>query len=104
MTQNKAAWLVSKQAYPYTIDDAPMPIADPNQVTIRVHAVAINPADYVIQALGLVYTKFPTIPGCDAAGDVVGVGSNVQRFGLGDRVIVPLNDGAFQLFVLPIQP
>lgn len=74
-----------------------MPTPKPDQVTIRVRAVAINPADWAVQKLGVVYTEYPAVPGCDAAGDIVEVGSAVKGFNVGDRVTVSLSKGAFQL-------
>ena len=46
-TSNQACWLLHKQAYPYTVDEAPMPTLGDKQVLVRVRAVAINPADWV---------------------------------------------------------
>lgn len=86
-----------KQAYPYKIDAAPMPSPKADQVIVRVHAVAINPADFAVQKLGVVYTDYPLVPGCDAAGEIVQVGSAVESLRAGDRVIVSLSQGAFQL-------
>ena len=100
---NKAAWLKEKQAYPFKIDDAPMPEPGPHDITIKVRAVAINPVDMAVQAMGIMYEEYPRILGIDAAGEVVAVGSEVTSFQIGDRVIGSFNEylegkGVFQLY------
>ena len=64
MSTNQAAWAMQKKGR-YMVDDAPMPKPERNEVIIRVHAVAINPAEVVVQDLGIVYETYPMIPGCD---------------------------------------
>ncbi len=83
---NKAAWIKSKQAHPFVVDDAPMPDPGTDLITIRVHAAAVNPADAKIQELGMIINDYPAVLGCDAAGKVVAVGSNVKDFKVGDHV------------------
>ena len=75
-----------------------MPVPKPNEVIIRVHAVAINPADVAVQKFGVVYEDYPLIRGCDAAGEVVELGSEVQSLQKGDRVAICVFKGAFQLY------
>ncbi|KAF2663654.1 zinc-binding dehydrogenase [Microthyrium microscopicum] len=87
--QNDAAWLVAK-GKSIEIKTAPYTKPGPNQILIQSHAVAINPIDRIIQDLGNMafsWIKFPTIVGSDVAGSVLSVGSNVQRFKPGDRVV-----------------
>jgi NADPH:quinone reductase-like Zn-dependent oxidoreductase len=50
-------------------------------------AVAINPADVVIQKLGIIVDTYPAILGCDVTGIVEEVGANIEDFKVGDRVI-----------------
>lgn len=100
---NKAAWLKAKQAYPFTIDDAPMPQPGPHDITVKVRAVAINPVDMAVQAMGIIYEDYPRILGIDTAGEVTTVGSAVSGFKVGDRVIGSFHDymegqGSFQLY------
>ena len=83
---NRAAWIQSAQSHPFVVSDAPMPSPGPSFITIRVHAVAINPADAAIQLTGMLVDTYPAILGCDGAGTVTAVGSNVTRFKVGDRV------------------
>ncbi len=63
------------------------PKPGPSQVLVKVGAVAVNPIDTYIRA-GLVAMplEFPYIIGCDLAGTVAAVGSDVRRFQVGDRV------------------
>ena len=67
--------------------DLPEPDVDPTEVLIRVAAVSVNPIDTYIRsgAVGMA-TQFPYIVGCDVAGTVAAVGSDVKRFKVGDRV------------------
>lgn len=89
---NKAAWLTARQARPFEVDDAPMPIPSAGEVVIRNRAVAINPVDWGMQALGVgvVTQTYPFIEGFDAAGEITAVGSAVEGFKIGDRVVALL--------------
>lgn len=98
METNRAAWLPFKKAKPFEIADAPMPVPSADQIVIRVRYVAINPADAVVQSLGVVYETYPVVPGCDAAGEVVETGSDVQGLKKGDRVTCTVVSGAFQYY------
>jgi NADPH2:quinone reductase len=54
---------------------------------VKVGAVAVNPIDtYIRGGLVPMPLTFPFIIGCDLAGTVVDVGSEVERFRPGDRV------------------
>lgn len=57
-----------------------------NEILIRNHAVAINPIDGLLQTLAVFPLNYPTILGCDVAGEIVAVGSNVH-FKVGNRVL-----------------
>jgi NADPH:quinone reductase-like Zn-dependent oxidoreductase len=103
---NKAAWLQEKQQKPLQIGDAPMWEPTGDEILIRNHAIAINPVDWAIQAVGIIAEKFPYIGGCDAAGEVVAVGPDVKNFKKGDRVLAMAYEadqspkaGAFQLYL-----
>ena len=67
----------------------PIPRPGPKQLLVRVSAVSLNYRDKAIVDgvyLPHLITR-PFIPVSDAAGVVVGVGQNVERFKEGDRVI-----------------
>lgn len=58
------------------------------QLLIKVEAVALNPADWKVQAhntLDLVEI-YPSVQGWDLSGTVVAIGEGVDAFEVGDRV------------------
>jgi len=67
--------------------DLPDPTCGDHQVVVRVAAVSVNPIDTYIRN-GANYWPLPNpyIPGCDLAGKVVEVGSEVSQFKVGQRV------------------
>jgi NADPH:quinone reductase-like Zn-dependent oxidoreductase len=84
---NRAAWL-NTAGTPLKVDDAPLPTAGPGELVVKNAAVAINPLDCHMQDSGVFVQQWPTIFGCDVAGEVYEVGSEAQtRFKKGDRVI-----------------
>lgn len=68
--------------------EVPEPKPARNQVAVRVHAVSLNRRDLLMRAgrYGLSATKDGGIPLSDGAGEVIGVGADVTRFKVGDRV------------------
>ena len=67
--------------------DLPKPEPRPHQVLVRVTAVSVNPIDtYVRSGLVPMELPLPFIVGCDLAGVVAAVGTEVTRFKPGDRV------------------
>jgi len=67
--------------------DLPVPMPGPTQCLVRVGAVSVNPVDTYIRG-GLVQMPLPSpfIIGCDCAGVVAEIGSDVTHFMPGDRV------------------
>ncbi|KRL04485.1 NADP-dependent oxidoreductase [Liquorilactobacillus oeni] len=67
--------------------EVPRPEIKPKQVLVKQHATAIDPYDVKFR-LGLMGKdkKTPLITGSSAAGEIVAVGSEVERFKVGDRV------------------
>jgi NADPH:quinone reductase-like Zn-dependent oxidoreductase len=57
---------------------------DPSAIIVRVRAVGLNPTDWK-HAFGD-WGKPGRVSGCDAAGDIVKVGSEVKHLKVGDRV------------------
>ena len=74
---------------------APPPMGE-RDVRVRVHAAGVNFPDTLIIAGKYQFKPaFPFAPGGEAAGEVVEVGSAVERFKPGDRVIAGMTYGAF---------
>lgn len=89
MLENSAAWMVKKKGQ-LEVREASYTPPRENEIVVRNHAVAINPVDWINQgAAGLVcpWMKYPFVLGSDLAGEVVQVGSGVERFKVGDRVL-----------------
>ena len=108
MSQNSAAVLRSARSA-LVVGPVPMPEPAPDEVVVRVRAVAVNPVDWIVQGTGSVtyrWLRSPAVLGSDVAGEVVSVGSEVTRFSVGDRVFGlatgtdrgrdPMHEGAFQ--------
>lgn len=115
MPTNNAAWINAKHAQ-LAVGSAPYSPPGDDQIVIRNHAVAINPVDWIIQAVGSVtyrWLRYPTVLGSDVAGEVVEVGRAVTRFRVGDRVLghaVGTDkdsnracEGAFQLYSVVLE-
>ena len=83
---NQAAWL-KKAGTPLEVGEAPLPKPAENEIVVKNAAVAINPLDTHMQDVGVFIQQWPSIMGCDVAGEVYEVGPAVARFKKGDRVI-----------------
>lgn len=94
--KNQAAWLY-KADTPLEVGDAPVPKAGAGEIIVKNAAVAINPLDCHMQDAGVFVQQWPTVFGCDVAGEVYEVGSSVNRFKKGDRVIGSVWRCAFTL-------
>ena len=68
--------------------DAPDPGPAPGEVLIRLAAASVNRADLLLRS-GRYHTlpPLPLVPGGEGAGTVVAVGSDVDGFAPGDRVV-----------------
>ncbi|CAK4033628.1 Zinc-binding alcohol dehydrogenase domain-containing cipB [Lecanosticta acicola] len=105
MTTNQAAW-IDGPGKEFRVGESKIPTPGADDVVVKNHAVAVNPVDWKIQDHGLFIKEWPTVLGCDIAGEVHEVGSNVKQFKKGDRVFshaISLAtgdpaDGAFQLY------
>jgi NADPH:quinone reductase-like Zn-dependent oxidoreductase len=101
---NNAAWLTAEKVIPLEIKSAPCAPPDPDTLLIRVHAIAINPVDWMLQYDAFFPLKYPFVLGQDVAGEVVEVGDSVEGFARGDRIIgqctalasSKASEGAFQ--------
>ncbi|MCW2546355.1 MAG: hypothetical protein JWN96_815 [Mycobacterium sp.] len=84
--------------------DWPAPDCAPNQVRIKVQAASVNfPDTLIIRGLYQVRVDPPFVPGTECSGLITEVGSDVQGFALGDRVLTLSGTGAFaeQLLATP---
>ena len=69
--------------------DVPVPTPGPDQVLLRVHACGVCRTDLHILDGELQHPKLPLILGHQIVGTVAGLGENVRRFNLGERIGVP---------------
>jgi NADPH:quinone reductase len=70
------------------LQEVPNPtIQTDTEILVRLHAAGVNPIDTKLRQRGTFYPdQMPAILGCDGAGVVEAVGTNVQRFKVGDEV------------------
>lgn len=69
--------------------ELPKPHPTFGQVLVRMRAAALNHLDlFVVQGIPGIQIPFPHVPGADGAGEVAAVGDGVQRFKIGDRVML----------------
>lgn len=68
--------------------DVPVPdIQQPHELRVAIKAAGVNPVDTKLRKRGTYYPdRLPAILGCDGAGIVDAVGSQVTRFKVGDAV------------------
>jgi NADPH:quinone reductase-like Zn-dependent oxidoreductase len=75
--------------------DIPRPALKPDEILVQVHAVGLNPIDYMIPKgtfKPMLKFQLPATLGSDLAGVVVEVGSRVTRFKPGDAVFASIFD------------
>ncbi|RMG07165.1 MAG: alcohol dehydrogenase [Cyanobacteria bacterium J055] len=70
------------------LQDVPEPqLQTDTEIRVKLHAAGVNPIDTKLRQRGTFYPdRTPTILGCDGAGVVESVGSQVDRFQVGDEV------------------
>jgi NADPH:quinone reductase-like Zn-dependent oxidoreductase len=85
--------------------EVPRPVAKEDEVLIQIHSASINQLDAKLKSgefkLLMPY-KFPLILGHDVSGTIVGIGSKVTRFKMGDEVFARPADyhiGTFAEFI-----
>ncbi len=79
----------------FSFADIPKPTIKSNEILVQIHAVGLNPIDYMIpKGMFKPILKFqlPATMGSDLAGVVVEVGSQVTRFKLGDSIFASIFD------------
>ncbi|MBO3731536.1 NADP-dependent oxidoreductase [Glycomyces niveus] len=83
------AFVVSKYKDPLELAEVPEPVVGERDVLVQVGAAGLNPLDEKIR-IGELKTilpyQLPLVLGNDVAGTVIGVGSKVRGFDLGDQV------------------
>ena len=70
-----------------SVGSAQMPNIDAKEVIIENHSIAIKLIDWKVRDLGWLIQTWQMILGCDAAGVVVEIGSDVHHLKQGDRVL-----------------
>ncbi|CCQ15799.1 Dehydrogenase [Rhodococcus sp. AW25M09] len=85
------AYGFSEYGGPETESLLDLPIAEPGsgQILVAVHAAGVNPADWKVRAgnrKDTVQITLPAVLGREVSGTVVGAGSGVAEFSVGDEV------------------
>jgi alcohol dehydrogenase, propanol-preferring len=83
------AMVLTAPGSPLVLQALPSPEPGPDQVLLQVRACGVCRTDLHIAEGELAEPKLPLILGHEIVGTVVGRGSNVERFSLGERVGVP---------------
>ncbi len=81
------AWILDESPGTYRWGTIDVPTPAPDEVRIRVVTSALNHMDLWVTR-GMPKPPTPHIPGCDAAGVVDAVGSEVTGIAVGDEVVV----------------
>lgn len=102
MTQMMRAIEITKPGGPEVLQMAERPVPEPGhgQVVIKVAYAGVNRPD-ALQRAGL-YAPPPTasdLPGLEAAGEVIALGSGVSGFAIGDQVCALLPGGGYAEYV-----
>jgi NADPH:quinone reductase-like Zn-dependent oxidoreductase len=76
----------------FELRDLPEPQAGPDQVVVQVQSCGLNHLDLWLEAAGLpMPVPLPRTPGCEIAGQVCEIGSDVKDWKKGDPVAVQSN-------------
>jgi zinc-binding alcohol dehydrogenase/oxidoreductase len=81
------AWILNDSPGTYSWGEIETPALRPDEVRIRVVTSALNHMDLWVTR-GMPKPPLPHIPGCDAAGIVEEIGSEVTSVAVGDEVVV----------------
>jgi NADPH:quinone reductase len=69
------------------LQEVTQPIPTNKEILVRILAAGVNPIDTKLRQRGTFYPEqMPAILGCDGAGIVEAIGSDVQKFHVGDEV------------------
>ncbi|KAF4630467.1 hypothetical protein G7Y89_g7671 [Cudoniella acicularis] len=86
MSKTSLQYQLSQKGGHFAIVSIPRPTPGPNEICIRMKAVALNPVDWKNRAMGITIQSWPTVLGHDGAGVVDSVGDSVKDFKVGDEV------------------
>lgn len=81
------AWILDESPGSYRFGEIQLPVLAPDDVRVRVVASALNHMDLWVTR-GLPKPPLPHVPGCDVAGIVEAVGSEVASIAVGDEVVI----------------
>ncbi|WP_349898179.1 zinc-binding alcohol dehydrogenase family protein [Parafrigoribacterium soli] len=90
MTPDNAALWLPRPGATFEVRAAPYTAPAPDQVVVRVRAVAVNPVDAfpgIFYRMMVPWLTFPAVIGSDVAGEIVQLGAGVTRLHVGDRVL-----------------
>ena len=71
---------------PFTVTSVIKPSPGPNEVSVRLKAIALNPLDWKKLYFGIQIEEWPAVLGIDGAGVVEAIGEGVTDFKAGDEV------------------
>jgi NADPH:quinone reductase-like Zn-dependent oxidoreductase len=81
------AWILDESPGGYRWGEIAVPELGPDDVQVRVVASALNHMDLWVTR-GMPKPPLPHVPGCDVAGVVEAIGSDVTNVQLGDEVVI----------------
>jgi NADPH2:quinone reductase len=70
------------------VDEIDRPDPEPDEILVEIRAASVNPVDTSFRSGEYGDVSLPAIPGGDGAGVVAAVGSEVEEFAEGDRIVV----------------
>jgi NADPH:quinone reductase len=69
------------------LQEVPKPSPQPTEILVKLKAAGINPLDTKLRKRGTFYPdQMPAIIGCDGAGIIEAIGTEVTKFRIGDEV------------------
>jgi propanol-preferring alcohol dehydrogenase len=81
--------VLDRPGTPLKLADLPVPEPGAGQILVRVGACGVCRTDLHVVDGELTEPALPIVPGHEVVGHVVGVGADVQRFRIGERVGIP---------------